>query len=436
MATAKAQQGSPLIKALAWVGLGIALWGGADFGLGWGQQPGWSVAIGLTLILGAGVAWIRSRPPDHLVVTPQDWKLTQDPEVYRLQAQFVARNLNPSLEVTLAWVEPRLHLLSAGSVAEMGSRVTVRSAHSDLAPRPDNYWQAYIISPQSCTGLEVEIELRGPHLAQLQTCWLELDYIQYGRQQRTLKTAHLIAPLQQQDPLTDPQWRTQGTAPQEIAKVLPIPTHLLTPSDHWPTVLERYVLPHAQPGDIVAISETAAAVVQGQFRHPNDVKLSRLARILCYLFPSKTSLSSAYGMQVLIDSSNPWRVVGALVVGAVAKAMGIRGLFYALAGDQAALIDDVTGTLPPYDQFLVLGPQNPEQITQPLQAKTGLSIAIVDANDLGEVKLLALSQDPSSPDTGAAATITSALKRNPAGNSAEQTPIVLIRPHLQDQAPG
>ena len=31
--------------------------------------------------------------------------------------------------------------------------------------------------------------------------------------------------------------------------------------------------------------------------------------------------------------------------------------FYRLAGDQARLIDDITGTTPPYDQTIVLGPE-------------------------------------------------------------------------------
>ena len=33
-------------------------------------------------------------------------------------------------------------------------------------------------------------------------------------------------------------------------------------------------------------------------------------------------------------------------------------MFYRLAGEQARLIDDITGTTPPYDQVIVLGPIN------------------------------------------------------------------------------
>ncbi len=377
---------------------------------------------GMLVVLGTLLYWFKTRPADQLWVEPQGWTLTREnPQQWRIQAKFVARNLNPLLEVTLAQVNPRLHLLSAGSLEGIQSQIRLRSCHRDLPPRQDNYWQAYILSPQGETGLEVEIELSGNGLSLLHSAWLELDYIQYGRQERTLKTSHLILPLQEVDPL--PQLHWQG---QEHLQWAPIPTHLLTPQDQWPAVIERYIAPHAQPGDIIAISETAAAIVQGNFRHPLQIKPGFLARTLCYFFPSKTSLSSCYGLQTLIDCSGAWRVLGAFVVGSVAKLLRIRGVFYALAGEQAALIDDVTGSLPPYDQFIVLGPQNPQQLVEEIQAQTGYEIAIVDANDLGEVKIVAATAGVKG------SLVEQALRKNPAGNSAEQTPVVLIRPRCQE----
>jgi len=86
------------------------------------------------------------------------------------------------------------------------------------------------------------------------------------------------------------------------------------------------------------------------------------------------------------------------------------------------LIDDVTGTLPPYDQFIVLGPQNAQQIVDQIQQETGIAAAIVDVNDLRAVKVLAASSEASIP------MLQKALLKNPAGNANEQTPVVLIRP--------
>lgn len=404
------------VLGLVLAGAGLSLWGVGRWA--WDPRAGLTqLMAGLLLILGTLLYWLKTRPADQLWVEPKGWTLTREtPRQWRIQAEFVARNLNPLLEVTLAQVSPRLHLLSAGSLEGIHTLLRLRSRHEDLPPRHDNYWQAYIIGPQSQTGLELELELTGDGLSDLRSAWIELDYIQYGRQQRTPKTSHLILPLQEVDPLPKLNWQKQ-----EHLSWAPIPTHLLTPSDDWPAVIERYIRPHAQPGDIVAISETAAAIVQGHFRHPLQVKPGLLARTLCYFFPSKTSLSSSYGLQTLIDCSGPWRVFWAFVVGSLAKLLRIPGIFYALAGEQAALIDDVTGTLPPYDQFIVLGPKDPEVLVQHIKTQTGYEVAIVDANDLGEVKILAATSGVKG------SLVEQALKKNPAGNSAEQTPVVLIR---------
>lgn len=408
------------VLATVLAGVGLSLWGAWR----WLWDPwGWAqVVAGLLLSLGSLLYWLKTRPADHLVVEPQGWRISRHtPEHWVIQAEFVARNLNPLFEVTLAQVQPRLHLLSAGSLEGIDTRLRLRSRHPDLPPRQDNYWQAYILTPQNQTGLEVEIELKGEGLAHLRSAWLELDYIQYGRQRRTLKTSHLILPLQEVEPLPELNWQKQGSLLWAA-----VPTHLLTPSDDLAEVLRRYVGPHIQPGDMVAISESAVAIVQGNFRHPLQVQPGWLARTLCYFFPSKTSLSSCYGMQTLIDCSGAWRVVWAFVVGSLAKLLGIPGVFYALAGEQADLIDDVTGTLPPYDQFIVLGPRDPAKLVGDLHRQTGYEVAIVDANDLGQVKILAASPGVERE------LVEQALGKNPAGNAAEQTPLVLIRKMTPD----
>ncbi len=424
MATGQTSTGSNRgVLALAWLGIGSFAWG-AGSGLlqpETGGTASWGLIGGIGLILASLSLWFRSRPADQLWVEAETWTVDRNGDRVLLQATFVARNLNPALEVTLAQVNPRLHVLSQNWTEELHTLVRLRSKHEDLPPRFDNYWQAYIISPQSQTHLELEVEISGLGLDHLESCWVELDYIQYGRQLRTPKTAHLIVPLKEVSPAsekTEVNWQDRGSA-----RLLPIRTHLLHPLDQWDQVIQRYVSPLAQSGDIVAISETAAAIVEGHFRHPTTVQPGWIARRICYLFPSKTSLSSAYGMQVLIDNVGVWRVLGALVIGSATKLAGISGTFYALAGEQAALIDDVTGSLPPYDQFIVLGPRDPQPLVDQLQAQVQLEIAIVDANDLGEVKILAATPGVKP------AIVEEALRKNPAGNSAEQTPIVLIRPN-------
>ena len=41
----------------------------------------------------------------------------------------------------------------------------------------------------------------------------------------------------------------------------------------------------------------------------------------------------------------------------------------------------MTGTLPPYDQFIIFGPKNPQEVVDQIKQETGIAAAIVDAND-------------------------------------------------------
>jgi hypothetical protein len=110
------------------------------------------------------------------------------------------------------------------------------------------------------------------------------------------------------------------------------------------------------------------------------------------------------------------------VVGSALKLVGLKGWFYRLAGEQARLIDDVTGTTPPYDQTIVLGPLEPAAFCRDAAAALGVDVAVVDVNDLGRVKVLAASRGCDQ------ALLQRALRRNPAGNADERTPLVLVRP--------
>jgi hypothetical protein len=163
--------------------------------------------------------------------------------------------------------------------------------------------------------------------------------------------------------------------------------------------------------------------MQEQWRYHGDIKPGWVAKRLCQFFYRTSSMSTACGLQSLVEISGPVRVIFALAVGAIAKKLlRIPGVFYQLAGEQARLIDDVTGTLPPYDQFIVLGPKNPQQVVDQIKKETGLAAAIVDANDLKAVKVLAATADVPP------GFLEQALISNPAGNANEQTPVVLVRP--------
>jgi hypothetical protein len=204
--------------------------------------------------------------------------------------------------------------------------------------------------------------------------------------------------------------------------VLPLRTHLLGVLDDPLEVLRRYGGEVLQSGDILTIGETPLAVMQGRYHHPSTVEPSMLARLLCRVFHPTSSLATACGLQSLIDIVGPARVLCAWLAGTALKLVGSKGGFYRLAGDQARLIDDITGTTPPYDQTIVLGPADPEAFCRSAARDLGVGIAVVDVNDLGRVKVLAAS--PGCDEE----LLQRALRPNPAGNANERTPLVLVRP--------
>lgn len=384
--------------------------------------------VAFLLALGALALEIRyrRRPGNELELTAGDWNQEiSEPQRYRLVGKLEFRNRNPYREVMVPVVEAEVKLLSKGSLQGITVQTQIIPRHKDEHPRPDDYWFAYIIKPSEKTGLEIAIEIHGEDLSQLQTAWLQVHYETYGPEGLIVKTRHIVIPLKFPKEDSLPNWRQA-----ECAEVLPIPTHILTPLDNPVSVVKRYVVNHAKPGDVVALSETPVAIMQEEWRHHAQVKPGWVAKRLCQFFYRTSSMSTACGLQTLVDISGPVRVIFALAVGAIAKKLlGIPGVFYQLAGEQARLIDDVTGTLPPYDQFIVLGPKNPQQVVDQIKQETGLAAAIVDANDLKAVKVLAATSDVPS------GFLEQALISNPAGNADEQTPVVLVRPLAVSNTP-
>jgi hypothetical protein len=385
------------------------------------------LAVGVSAIAILVLLWLlfekqyRDRDGNKLALDQGNWDIAVfEPENYILEGRFTATNTTKGLDVFLIEIDVEVILLSKASTANITHFVTVSSNHPDqTTSRVDNYWESYIVKAGYSTEVEVIVDIKGSDLADLETAWVKVHYVVYGPEGRLPKTRHCVVPLKFPDKNLPQKWR-----PTRDADVLPIRTHLLSPLDTPVDVVRRYVTPHASPGDIVTIGESPIAIMQGRWIHPTDVKVGWLAKRLCYYFLPTSSLATACGLQVLVDNSGAWRVAFAFITGAIAKAIfRIPGVFYRLAGEQAKLIDDVTGTLPPYDQFIVLGPANSQAVVDQILAETGLEAAIVDVNDLKRVAILAATPGAS------AYLLNQALLNNPAGNAAEQTPVVLIRPN-------
>ena len=365
----------------------------------------------------------RLRPASPLLLTTGAMAVQSGAESCHIEGVITIHNPHRRMEVMVPEIVLSPTLLGSGDLSGVTLHCRIEAEHPDEATRADGYWAAYIVKGRKSTQARIQIDLQGPPgidlATRLDTLWLELRWVNYGPFGRLWRRDGVLVPLRKPTPLQpeQAQWR-----PGERCQVLPVGTHLLGVLDDPETVLERYTRALLKPGDILTIGETPLAVIQGRYHHPETVQPSTLARLLCRVFHPTSSLATACGLQSLIDVVGPARVLCAWLAGTALKLIGLKGGFYRLAGDQARLIDDITGTTPPYDQTIVLGPHQPEAFCARMASSLGVAVAVVDVNDLGRVKVLASSRGCDE------ALLNRALGPNPAGNANERTPLVIVRP--------
>ena len=200
-----------------------------------------------------------------------------------------------------------------------------------------------------------------------------------------------------------------------------IKTDLLSCFDDPVNTVIEYCKEIIEKNDILTIGETPLAIMQNRYISPQNLKYSLFSKALCYFFHPTSSLATACGMQLLINKIGITRITFALIVGFIFKLVGIKGIFYRLTGTESSLIDDISGTVAPYDKSIVMGPINSDLFCKKVSKYLNVEVAIVDVNDLGGVKVLASSNKKVNK------ILEKNLISNPAGNGDEKTPIVLIR---------
>jgi hypothetical protein len=386
------------------------------------------VALMAALVFALALVWLelrhRLRPSSPLRLRTEPFSTRRSGKrTLVVEGAIAISNPHPCMEVFVPELELRPTLLGRGDLADVKVRTAVKAHHPDEESRPDGYWAAYIVKGRKSTRAELSVEIKVADEADLDalldTLWLEVRWVNYGPFGRLWRRDGILVPLRRPAPQSP---ETASWREGDRCDVLPVRTHLLGTLDDPEQVLRHYAGPVLQSGDVLTIGETPLAVIQGRYHHPETVQPSGLARLLCRVFHPTSSLATACGMQTLIDVVGPARVLCAWLAGTALKLVGSKGWFYRLAGDQARLIDDVTGTTPPYDQTIVLGPEQPEAFCAQMARALGVAVAVVDVNDLGRVKVLA-----SSPGCDEEL-LQRALRPNPAGNANERTPLVLVRP--------
>jgi len=221
----------------------------------------------------------------------------------------------------------------------------------------------------------------------------------------------------------------------------PVKTHFVGADDTFEGIIEKYVLPISQNNDIVALGQKIVSILQKRIVLKKDVKVGFWAKFLSK-FAKKTPYGFSVGnplkMQLALNMAGLPRIFWAGFCSMIAKLFGISGTFYRVAGHQINELDGFYGKFyPQYADMGLLGPIGCDLLCDKLREKYrkyGLSFFVADVNDLGG-NVLGRSQDlkgkPASnvsrSDAGWENLLLKILKDNPAGQSNEQTPIILIR---------
>ena len=215
---------------------------------------------------------------------------------------------------------------------------------------------------------------------------------------------------------------------KEKVEILPVPTRILTDRDDIVDCVEKYTRGKIGKDDVISVAESVVAITQGRIVRPEDLNISCLAQFCCRFIPDYGSLASPHGMQSLMNVEGKWRVAAALFAGFLGKIVGKSGLFYKWGGEQTALIDDVTGTMPPFDKHIVYGPRDPEDVVARLKERLGCFGAVIaDVNDLKRSRIVGVT------DGTKGELVAKLLIDNPFGNASQKTPICIIKNFRQYQ---
>ena len=206
-----------------------------------------------------------------------------------------------------------------------------------------------------------------------------------------------------------------------------IHTHFVEVGEDYNELVERYVKPLWQEGDILAIAEKIVSLCQNNVIPKKDVKVSGLAKFLSRFATQHNSagigVGDVYKMQYAIDINGGAKVFFAAVCAGFGKLVGKKGIFYDMVGDEVRGLDGFyPDVFPIYGEFGIPLPKDPVGVCNEIHKKTGIETIIIDANDftrdiLGKCDSVNLTDEQ----------LCEIIRDNPAGQDDQCTPFILIR---------
>ncbi|AIQ94904.1 hypothetical protein [Prochlorococcus sp. MIT 0604] len=381
-----------------------------------------NILLVLLIFLIISDLYIKNSPKSKLNLVPINYKIKKKEGLNELIIDLKITNKSKTKETMVSDINFELDFFkSKGNeyCQNINYQEDIYLYINDKIKNLNNYWPTTIIKSNSELFVRIIYKFVNNNFRKkIKYLWLKVYWENYGHFGISNNKDCLLINLD-----------GQKQRPKEVFeipinnkyKAFAIKTDLLGCFDNPVDTVIDYCKGIVEKNDILTIGESPLAIMQNRYISPQNLEYSLFSKALCYFFHPTSSLATACGMQLLINRIGITRITFALFVGFLFKLVGIKGMFYRLTGSESSLIDDISGTVTPYDKSIVMGPLNADLFCKEVSSYLNIDVAVVDVNDLGGVKVLASSNKK----------INKILKRNlisnPAGNGDEKTPIVLIR---------
>jgi len=381
-----------------------------------------NILLFLIIFLILSDLYIKNTPKSKLVLVPINYKIKKKDGLNEIIIDLKIINKSKTKETMVTNINFKLDFFKRKGneyYQNLNYQEDIYLYDKNKEKNLNNYWPTTIIKSNSELFIRVIYKFRNNNFRKkIKYLWLKVLWENYGHFGISNNKDCFLINLD-----------GQKQRPKEVFeiplnnkyKAFAIKTDLLGCFDNPVNTVIEYCKGIVEKNDILTIGESPLAIMQNRYISPQNLEYSLFSKVLCYFFHPTSSLATACGMQLLINRIGVTRIALALFVGFLFKLVGIKGMFYRLTGSESSLIDDISGTVTPYDKSIVMGPLNAEKFSKEVSNYLNIDVAVVDVNDLGGVKVLASSNK----------TVNKILKRNlisnPAGNGDEKTPIVLIR---------
>ena len=126
-----------------------------------------------------------------------------------------------------------------------------------------------------------------------------------------------------------------------------IQTHFVQIGENYIDLIERYVKPLYEEGDLLSISEKVIALCQKRIVYRKDIHPGFWAKLLCrfvHVTPAGPGAGTPHKMQLIIMICGLPRVLLAAFCSAVTKLFGKKGVFYKVCGHE---VDGIDGLIVP-----------------------------------------------------------------------------------------